>query len=77
MIALRLDAADRAAADLGANMAGVVFVISSLHLLYVNNVLLPPALRPPLWRSAALAAMAIFYATFVGLWLGSVLGSFA
>ncbi len=63
--------------QISANMAGVVFVISTIHLLYVNNVLLPEAVRPPLWRSAALAAMAIFYATFVGLWLGSVLGSFA
>ena len=63
--------------QVSANMAGVVFVISTIHLLYVNNVLLPEAVRPPLWRSAALAVMAIFYATFVVLWLGSVLGSLA
>jgi len=58
--------------QISANMAGVVFVISSLHLLWVNNVLLPEALRPPLWRSAALGAIAIFYAAFVALWIGSL-----
>ncbi|HEX5887160.1 MAG TPA: Nramp family divalent metal transporter, partial [Pyrinomonadaceae bacterium] len=35
---------------LSANMAGIVFIISSLHLLYVNTRLLPVELRPPLWR---------------------------
>src|ERR1051326_1254722 len=39
--------------SLSANMAGIVFIISSLHLLYVNTRLLPVALRPPLWRRLA------------------------
>ena len=43
--------------QLGANMAGIVFVVSSLHLLYINTRLLPPEIRPPLWRRAALVAM--------------------
>ncbi len=52
---------------IGANIAGVVFVIASLHLLYVNTRLLPAHVRPPMWRRIALVAMALFYAFFVGL----------
>jgi hypothetical protein len=55
--------------QLGANMAGIVFIIASLHVLYVNTRLLPPALRPSLWRRLALVGMAVFYGTFVTLWL--------
>ena len=55
--------------QLGANMAGIVFVVSSLHLLYINTRLLPPEIRPPLWRRAALVAMSLFYGAFVVLWL--------
>jgi hypothetical protein len=58
--------------QVSANMAGTVFVISSIHLLYVNNVLLPKELRPPLWRNAALVAMAVFYGFFVALWVRSL-----
>jgi hypothetical protein len=57
---------------LGANMAAIVFIVSSLHLLYVNTHLLPVELRPPLHRRAALVALAVFYALFVGLWLWSM-----
>jgi hypothetical protein len=59
--------------QLGANMAGIILVISSLHILYVNTRLLQPALRPPLWRRIALLANAAFYGTFVVLWLRSLL----
>jgi hypothetical protein len=52
--------------QLGANVAGVVFIVASLHLLYVNTRLLPPALRPPPWRRATLVATALFYGYFVG-----------
>ena len=55
-----------------ANMAGIVFVISSLHLLYVNTRLLPVELRPPLWRRLALVALAVFYGFFVTMWLWSL-----
>lgn len=55
--------------QLGANMAGIVFIISSLHLLRLNTTLLPPELRPPLWRRVALVATAVFYGVFVTLWL--------
>ena len=56
---------------LSANMAGIVFIISSLHLLYVNTRLLPVELRPPLWRRLALIALALFYGTFLTMWLWS------
>ena len=55
--------------QLGANMAGIVFVVSSLHLLYINTRLLPEALRPPAWRRACLVATSLFYGTFVILWI--------
>lgn len=58
--------------ELGANMAGIVFIVASLHLLYVNTTLLPPELRPPMWRRAALVATSVFYGGFVTLWLTSV-----
>jgi hypothetical protein len=58
--------------QLGANMAGIVFIIASLHLLYVNTTLLPAAIRPPLWRRIALVGVALFYGVFVTLWLGSL-----
>ncbi len=53
--------------QIGANVAAFVFVISAPHLLYLNTTLLPPALRPPLWRRVMLVAMTIFYAVFLGL----------
>jgi hypothetical protein len=59
---------------LAANMAGIVFVIASLHLLYINTRLLPPHVRPPMWRRAALVAMAVFYGVFVTLSLRATLG---
>ncbi len=58
---------------LSANMAGIVFIISSLHLLYVNTRLLPVELRPPMWRRLALVALALFYGCFLTLWLTSLL----
>ena len=53
-------------------MAGIVFVISSLHLLYMNTHLLPVELRPPLWRRLALVALALFYGLFLSLSLSSL-----
>ncbi len=58
--------------SVSANMAGIVFIISSLHLLYVNTRLLPVALRPPLWRRLALVALALFYGLFLTMWLWSL-----
>ena len=53
--------------QIGANIAGVIFIIASFHLLYVNTRLLPPHVRPPMWRRAALVVMALFYGFFVSL----------
>ena len=50
--------------------AGVVFVVASLHLLYINTRLLPKELRPPMWRRAALVGMSLFYGFFVTLSFG-------
>ena len=51
--------------QIGANMAGLVLVIGSIHLLYINTRLLPEHVRPPMWRRAALVGMALFYGFFV------------
>jgi hypothetical protein len=66
MIALRL-AQPLVLLQIGANIGGAIFVIASLHLLYLNTRVLPAALRPPLWRRLALIAMALFYGFFVFL----------
>jgi hypothetical protein len=48
-------------------VAGLVLIVASLHVLYLNTRLLPRELRPPLWRRAALVCMAAFYGFFVVL----------
>lgn len=73
MIALRL-APPIVLLQLGANVAGAVFVIASLHLLYINTTLLPPELRPSYPRRAGLVAMALFYGCFVTLSLSRLFG---
>jgi LPXTG-motif cell wall-anchored protein len=57
---------------LGANMAGITFIISALHVLYVNTHLLPVELRPPVWRRVALVTLALFYGFFLALWVWSL-----
>ncbi len=57
---------------ISANVAGVVFIVASLHLLYVNTRLLPAHVRPPFWRRVTLVVVAIFYGFFVTLSLRSV-----
>lgn len=71
IIALRL-AQPIVLLKIGANVAGAVFVIAAPHLLYINTRILPPHVRPPMWRRVALVAMAVFYAFFVALSLISV-----
>ncbi|HEY6124172.1 MAG TPA: hypothetical protein VIV63_05945, partial [Steroidobacteraceae bacterium] len=53
--------------QIGANIAGIIFVIASMHVLYLNTHVLPVALRPPMWRRVALVGMALFYGYFVTL----------
>jgi hypothetical protein len=57
---------------LGANVAALVLIVASLHLLYLNTRLLPPHVRPPWWRRALLVATAVFYGFFVVLAIRSV-----
>jgi hypothetical protein len=71
VIALKLP--PMALLQMGANIAGVIFIIASLHLLYLNTHILPKELRPPMWRRAALVGMAIFYGFFVTLVARSLL----
>jgi hypothetical protein len=71
LVALRL-AQPIVLLQLGANIAGIIFIIASLHLLYINTRLLPAELRPPLWRRACLVFMACFYAFFAALSLWSL-----
>ncbi len=59
--------------SLSANMAGIVFIVSSIHLLYVNTRLLPLELRPPMWRRVALVALALFYGFFLTMWVWSAI----
>jgi hypothetical protein len=58
--------------QLGANVASGAFVVTSLHLLYINTRLLPEPLRPPRWRRVALVAMAAFYGFFAVMALSSL-----
>ena len=73
MIALRL-APPIVLLQIGANVAGAVFVVAPLHLLYINTRLLPPALRPSLFRRATLVAMVLFYGFFVTLSVSRLIG---
>jgi hypothetical protein len=59
--------------QVGANVASVAFIVTSLHVLYINTTILPPALRPPMWRRAALVVMAAFYSYFSYLSISSLL----
>ena len=72
VIALRL-AQPIVLLQISANIAGVVMVIASLHVLYINTRLLPPALRPPTWRRVVLVCMAVFYGCFASLSFWSLL----
>jgi hypothetical protein len=59
--------------QVAANVAGVVFVITALHVLYLNTRVLPEPFRPPLWRRAALVVMALFYGYFAWLSIRSLI----
>jgi hypothetical protein len=74
LVALRL-AQPIVLLKVGANVAGFIFIVASLHLLYLNTRILPAHVRPPLWRRLALIGMAVFYSFFVTLSLRSVWGA--
>jgi hypothetical protein len=50
---------------IGANLAAVNLVILAFHTLWVNRRLLPPELRPSLWREGAVAAGGLFFGLLV------------
>jgi hypothetical protein len=72
MIALRL-AQPIMLLLLAGNIAGMVFTIASIHLLYLNTRLLPRELRPPMWRRAVLVGMSVFYGLFTVLSIRALL----
>jgi hypothetical protein len=49
---------------IGANVAGLILMISSLHLIVVNRKLLPKELRAPHWREIILLLSSLFYGFF-------------
>jgi hypothetical protein len=51
--------------QIAGNVAGFVFVVGTLHLLYINTRFLPLELRPSGRRCAVLVAMSLFYGFFV------------
>jgi hypothetical protein len=55
---------------IGANAAGFIFVVESIHTLVANRRFLPRELRPALWREAVLVLCALFYGAFlaVAIW---------
>jgi Mn2+/Fe2+ NRAMP family transporter len=61
-----------------ANMAGLVLAIAGVQIFLVNRRFLPPALRPAVWREAALLLCSAFYAYFgffvVRDWIRSLAG---
>lgn len=59
---------------IGANMAGFIFVVGSIHLLVLNNKYLPKPLRPSLWRNIMLVVSAAFFAFFVIALVGKQTG---
>lgn len=50
---------------IGANAAGLVFVIAAIHILILNRKILPKEIRPPLWREIGIVLCALFYGFFV------------
>jgi hypothetical protein len=51
--------------QIAANVAACVFVVASLHLLYLNTKFLPVEIRPSMARRVILVAMSAFYGYFV------------
>jgi hypothetical protein len=57
---------------IGANVAGLVFVVSGIHILVVNYKHLPKELHPPIWRAIVMIGFVIFYGFFVVMAYGKV-----
>lgn len=59
---------------IGANVAGMIFVLESIHTLVVNRRFLPRELQPPRWRQAMLIGCALFYGAILTTTILSILG---
>lgn len=59
---------------IGANIAGLNFVVVSVHTLRLNRKFLPRELQPPLWREALVVLCAIFFGAFGVALIASRLG---
>jgi hypothetical protein len=62
---------------IGADVAAVNFAVLSFHTLRLNRALLPPALRPPLWREVVVAAGGTGFAVLALLAAAAGLGLLA
>ena len=56
---------------IGANLAAINFTVLAFHTLRVNRTLLPPELRPPVWRQATLLVCGCFFAGLAWAALGN------
>ncbi|MHB8992971.1 MAG: Nramp family divalent metal transporter, partial [Chloroflexota bacterium] len=52
--------------QLGANMAGLMFVFMGIHTVVVNRKFLPKELQAPVWREVAVVFSSFFFMFFVG-----------
>jgi hypothetical protein len=59
---------------IGANIAAVISVLQSVQTLVINRRFLPKALRPSIWREAAVALCAVFYGGFAVMSLARAIG---
>ena len=60
--------------QISANISAAFMILLCMHALHVNRTLLPPELRPPLWRQVTLVLCAAFYGTFAFLSVRQMLG---
>ena len=56
--------------QLGANMAGLMFVFMGIHTVIVNRSFLPKAIQAPLWREVVVVFSSFFFLFFVTMILG-------
>ena len=54
----------RALTLIAANVAGVILIVSAIHILRLNHVALPRAVRSPLWVRGLVVCAAVFYGFF-------------
>ncbi|HET7874861.1 MAG TPA: hypothetical protein VFN71_04995, partial [Methylomirabilota bacterium] len=50
---------------IGANVAAFNLAVLAFHTIWLNRILLPPELRPDLWREAVVAFCGLFFLALV------------